>query len=67
MQVICFVRNMSDTVALVSNKYFPLGEITAAAEVLQEQGFILLVSGAICVYLQRIFPLTLGNQGATFV
>lgn len=35
MLVICFVRNRSDTVALVFSTYFPLGEITAAAEVLQ--------------------------------
>lgn len=35
MLVICFVRNISDTVALVSSKYFPPGKIPAAAEVLQ--------------------------------
>lgn len=33
--VICFVRNISDIVALASRKYFPRGENTAAAEVLQ--------------------------------
>jgi len=35
MLVICLVRNTSGTVALVSTKCFPLGEITATAEILQ--------------------------------